>query len=73
MFHEVTSTPELLTGVDEGTPLAVQWLGTGRVNIQLASDTTFFVWPNAVQTFLPQSEGVTVFSENRGVLFYAPA
>ncbi len=73
MFHEVTSSPTTLAGIEDGKPVAVQWLGTGRANITLDSETTFHIWPNAVQTFLPKADGIIVSAENNGVLFYAAA
>ncbi len=73
MFHEVTSSPTTLAGIEDGKPVAVQWLGTGRLRIALDNETTFYLWPDNIQHFLPKSEGLTVSSKERGILVYANA
>ena len=73
MFHEVTNSPGALTGINAGTAVTVQWLGTGRLSVQLDPQTIFYIWPNAVHAFLAGDAGITVFSENTGTLYYADA
>ena len=74
MYQEVTNVPQRLAGVVSGTPVTLQWLGVGRVDVTLGNNTTFFIWPNAAQTFLPGDDGITVASwDAKGVMYYAAA